>query len=192
MSSDFGQQQFQRQQFKHKASDLAKAVDKDAIREMLKVPAKGLFFSGLLSLVLIIGGTVGGLIYGSGQTEKLVDNLVWQIFGENRLEEAAAKNAKQSKALEKAKERRDAQAQTVLTLSIGGSIIAASVLCAIQCCSIAGGVLMGQLHNYKLCRMACIIAMVPVLSPLVVVGIPFGFMGLMKLKRTDVKRAFGS
>lgn len=192
MSGDFGQQQFQRQQFKHKAADLSKAVDKDAIREALKVPAKGLFFSGLLSIALVFGGTIFGLIYGSSQTEKLVDNLVWQIFGENRVEEASAKNKKASKALEAAKERRDAQAQAVLTLSIGGGIILAAVLSVIYCCSVAGGVLMGKLHNYKLCRAACIMAMIPVISPLVVVGIPFGFMGLMKLKRPEIKRGFGN
>ena len=89
-------------------------------------------------------------------------------------------------------ERQDAQANAVLTISVGVLIITAAVLAAVYSLSMAGGILLGQLNNYKLCKIACIVALVPVLSPLVVVGIPFGLMGLMKLRNPDVKKAFGS
>ena len=63
MSGDFGSQQFQQQQFKHKPSDMANAaLDHDTIRQELKMPAKGLLITGLLSVVLVIGGTMGSLV----------------------------------------------------------------------------------------------------------------------------------
>ncbi len=191
MSGDFGTQQFQRQQFKHKPSDLARSIDHDAVRQELKVPARGLFVSGLLSVVLVLLGTVGALVYGGAQRDQLVDNLVWNIFGVNRQQEKLDRNNRPDpKAEKKAKERRDAQATTVLTLTVGGVIIGAAMLSAFYCFAVAGGILMGQLTNYHLCRVACILALIPILSPLIVVGIPFGVMGLAKLRRREVKRAF--
>ena len=189
MSGDFGQQQFQRQQFKHKATDVGKSVDGETIRKSLNVPAKGLFFCGLLSIVLVVLGTIGAFVYGSSQTETMVDNLVWQIFGVDR---TAKPSGKTTKFMEEEKERQDAQANAVLTVSVGVLIISAALLAAVYSLSMAGGILMGQLNNYKLCQIACIVAMVPVLSPLVVVGIPFGLMGFLKLRNPDVKKAFGS
>ena len=35
------------------------------------------FVTGLLSVILVVLGTIGGLIYGSAVTDKLVDNIVW-------------------------------------------------------------------------------------------------------------------
>jgi len=192
MSGDFGSQQFQRQQFKHKPSDIAKAVDHDVIREQMSLPAKGLFATGLISVILVILATIGGLYYGSTAREEIVDNLVWNMFGVNRQAEVLDRNNRvDPKAAKKAQEQRDAQATTVMTLTIGGIIIAAAVLCAFYCFAISGGILMGQLRNYNLCRMACILALIPVISPLIVVGIPFGIIGLSRLNKPEVKRAFG-
>jgi len=191
MSGDFGKQQFQQQQFKHKPSDIAKSVDHDAVRESLKLPAKGLLITGLLSMLIVVFGTVGGLVYGGAQKDKFVNNLVWQIYGVNEVEEKLDRNNQRDpKAAQKASERRAAQATTVMTLSIGAAIIGAAVLCAFYCFAISGGVLMGQLRNYNLCRLACIVALIPVISPLIVVGIPFGIIGLAKLNKPGVKRAF--
>jgi len=189
MSGDFGQQQFQRQQFKHKSTDVGKAVDIETVRSSLKLPARGLFATGLLSIVLVLLGTVGAFVYGSSQTEAIADNLVWQIFGVDRNAQAEGKI---TKFIEDEMERQDAQANAVLTISVGVLIITAAVLAAVYSLSMAGGILLGQLNNYKLCKIACIVALVPILSPLVVVGIPFGLMGLMKLRNPDVKKAFGS
>lgn len=189
MSGDFGQQQFQRQQFKHKTTDLTKAIDSETVRNSLKLPARGLFFTGLLSILLVVFGTVGAFVYGSSQTETMVDNLVWQIFGVDRNAKPAGKT---TKFMEEEMERQDARANAVLTVSVGVLIISAALLAAVYSLSMAGGILMGQLNNYSLCRIACIVAMVPILSPLIVVGIPFGLMGLMKLRNPEVKKAFGS
>jgi len=170
---------------------VSKDVDHDAIRDELKVPAKGLLYSGLLSVVLVVIGTIGGLVYGGVQTDKIVDNLVWQMYGvDQRPEKLDRSNRRDPDKDKKDKERRDAQANTVLTLTIGGAIIAASTLAAFYCVAVAGGVLMGQLRNYRMCRVACIVALIPLVSPLIVVGIPFGIIGLAKLRKPGVKRAF--
>lgn len=190
MSGDFGKQQFQQQQFKHKPSDMAKAgVDHESIREMLKVPAKGLLITGILSVLMVIVGTVGGIIYGSTQTDKIVRNLVWQMYG---VDTKAPREAGQqeTKAAKEAEERREKQANTVMTLVFGGIVIGALTLCAIYFFAVSGGVLMGQLRNYKLCKLACILALIPVVSPMIVLGIPFGIMGLAKLNKPEVKKAF--
>ena len=193
MSGDFGSQQFQQQQFKHKPSDMANAaLDHDTIRQELKMPAKGLLITGLLSVVLVIGGTMGSLVYGTASKDKLVRHLIWNIYGVDvNAEPDRASRNQQTKAAEEDAERRDKQANTVLTLLIGGVIIVALTLCAIYFFAVSGGILMGQLRNYKVCKIACILAMIPVLSPLLVLGIPFGMMGLAKLNKPEVKRAFG-
>lgn len=190
MSGDFGNQQFQQQQFKHKPSDMARAGhDHESIRESLKMPAKGLLITGILSVLLVIGGTVGTLIYGAAQRDEIVRNLIWNIYGVDV--NADVSQVQETKKMKEANERRDKQANTVLTLLIGGIIIVCLTLCAVYLFAVSGGILMGQLSNYKVCKIACIMALIPVISPLIVVGIPFGIMGLAKLNKPEVKRAFG-
>ena len=107
MSGNFGQQQFQRQQFRHKPSDMAKRdVDHDAIRDKLKVPAKGLLITGILSVLIVIGGTAGGLIYGSTQTEQIVRDLTWRIYGVDEADESLLRLQRNSKKAKDAAARR--------------------------------------------------------------------------------------
>ncbi len=190
MSGDFGNQQFQRQQFKHRPSDISKRdVDHDAIKEMLKTPAKGLLITGILSVVLTMMAMAGGLLYGSVQTDAIVEDLVFQFYGP----EPSPPDGRRSFSEEEKEAneiRRKKQGDTVLLLVIGGILILSLAMCAVYMFAVAAGVLMGQRKNYKLCRLACIIALIPVLSPLLVVGIPFGMMGLAKLGKPEVRKAF--
>ena len=191
MSGDFGQQQFQRQQFRHKPSDLAStSVDHDAIRARLSVPSKGLLFTGLLSVILVVAGTVGGLIYGSTQTDRIQRELVTRMFGAEAEPSSTRARRQDTKKEKEQKELRQSRANTVLTLALGGVIISSLILSSFYVFAVAGGILMGQLRNYKVCRIACILALIPVISPLLVAGIPFGIIGLAKLRDPDVKRAF--
>jgi len=192
MSGDFGNQQFQRQQFKHKPKDMAKAnIDHESIRQELSTPAKGLLYSGILSVILVIGATVGSLVYGATQTKSIVRNLVWNMYGiDTDADTTGGNRFKRSKAEKELEASREKQANTMMTLAIGVIIILGISMCAVYFFAISGGILMGQLSNYKVCRLACILALIPVVSPLIVVGIPFGLMGLAKLKKPEVKRAF--
>ncbi len=152
MSSDFGQQQFQRQQFRHKPSDAGRSeIDHDRIQR----------------------------------------ELVWRMFGVQEDEPTSlGARRRETKKEEERKELRESRANTVLTLALGGVIISSLTLLSFYVFAVAGGVMMHQLRNYQLCRVACILAMIPVISPLIVVGIPFGVIGLAKLRDPDVKRAF--
>ncbi|MGI9519265.1 MAG: hypothetical protein ACR2NP_19600 [Pirellulaceae bacterium] len=192
MSGDFGQQQFQRQQFRHKPSDLAKSgVDHESIKAKLKIPSLGLLITGIISVVLVLAGTVGGLIYGSSQTERIQRELVTRMFGAEEEEASSTRVRRQTTKKEKErKELRQSRANTVLTLSLGGVIISALMLCSFYVFAVAGGILMGQLRNYQVCKIACIMALIPVISPLLVAGIPFGIIGLAKLRNPEVKKAF--
>ena len=190
MSGDFGQQQFQQQQFKHKAKDLAKnKVDTDKIKACLRLPAQGLFISGLISVILTVGGAAGFLVYGSTKKDEIVAELTWRMFGVDEEVESERGNANSKKA-KAAKKKRDSQANAAMTLLIGGIIITGLILSSFYIFAVSGGLLMGQLRNHKVCRIACIIACIPILSPLLVVGIPFALIGLKKLSNREVKKTF--
>ena len=131
----------------------------------------------------------GGLLYGSVQTDAIVEDLVFQFYGP----EPSPPDGRRSFSEEEKEAneiRRKKQGDTVLLLVIGGILILSLAMCAVYMFAVAAGVLMGQRKNYKLCRLACIIALIPVLSPLLVVGIPFGMMGLAKLGKPEVRKAF--
>jgi hypothetical protein len=53
----------------------------------------------------------------------------------------------------------------------------------------AGALKMDKLRNYRQCRMACILAMMPTGAGFVF-GLPFGLWGLVALRRPDVQAAF--
>ena len=47
-----------------------------------------------------------------------------------------------------------------------------------------------MLRNYETAMTAAVICMIPLCSPILIVGIPFGIWGAVVLLRSDVKRAF--
>lgn len=188
MSNDLGQQLFQKQQFKHKPSDIAKPVDHESIRASLTLPARGLLASGILSLIIAVVALIGGVIYCASNKMEMQRYWVIQLFGEEIKLSTSGRG--DSKKLVELKERRDSQAQTAFTMVLGAITIGGIVLSAIYMLFISGGIMMMQLRNHKMCKLACMVALVPGLSPLVVVGIPFGIIGLRQLSRKGVKKAF--
>ncbi len=187
MTTDFGQQQFQRPQFGHDPSETAREIDHNSIRKRLKTPARGLLFTGILSVVIAIGGMAGGIVYSAMNRDTIQRYWVVQMFGE---EIKLNKRGGSSKRVKELKEKRDGQAQTAFALVLGGISIGCLMFASLYMLYVSGGILMGQLNNYKFCRMACLLACIPVLSPLVVAGIPFGIMGMAQLRKPEVKKAF--
>jgi hypothetical protein len=110
------------------------------------------------------------------------------LFGEEIKLRSSGKG--DSKKLVELKERRDSQAQTAFTMVLGSITIGSLLLSSAYMVFISGGIMMMQLRNYRMCKIACIMAMIPGLSPLVVVGIPFGIIGLRQLSQRNVKKAF--
>lgn len=188
MSNDFGQQLFQKQQFKHKPSDIVKPVDHESIRSSLRLPARGLLAAGILSLIISVTAMIGGVIYCASNKIEMQRYWVIQLFGEEIKLSSSGRG--DNKKLVELKGRRDSQAQTAFTMVLGAITIGGVILSSVYMLFISGGVMMMQLRNHKMCKMACIIALIPGLSPLLVVGIPFGILGLRQLSRRDVKKAF--
>ena len=134
-----------------------------------------------------LGAAGIGISYSAFQSEGIKDRLVEQMFG--RVEQQSGVFGG-NKAEQELREKRQAQAQVVVTLMTGGVFILALILCVFYTIALAGGIMMRQFRNYKLCRIACTVALIPILSPLVVVGIPFGIWGLSRLSQADIKNAF--
>jgi hypothetical protein len=61
---------------------------------------------------------------------------------------------------------------------------------AYQIVIIAGAQKMKRLESYGFSMAVCIMAVIPLLSPLLIVGIPFGIWGLVVINQPDVKDAF--
>jgi hypothetical protein len=55
---------------------------------------------------------------------------------------------------------------------------------------VVGAVQMIRIRSHGLSQLACILAVVPLLSPCFIAGIPFGIWGLVALKDPDVREAF--
>ena len=190
MSASFGQKQFQRRQYKHKASDMdTKAVNYDALREKVKLPAYGLILTAGLSLLLTIGGLGFGVTYSAVQADLFKEQIAESMFGPVELPENLQSKQAQ-RAAEKVIESRKSQAQMVVTLIVGGVIIGALVLSVVYMIALVGGVMMMRFRNYKLVRISCIMALIPLVSPLVVLGIPFGIWGLARLSQNEIRQAF--
>ncbi len=188
MSSDFGQQQFQKQQFKHKPSDTVKPIDHDSVRNSLKTAARGLLITGVLSAVISLTCLVGGIIYSATNKVEIQRYWVYQLFGEEiKLNASGRGDSKKTKEL---KERRDSQAQAAFTLVLGGVTIGCLALSSVYMLYISAGILLVQLRSYRMCKFACILALIPGISPLLVLGMPFGIIGLRQLNKREVRKAF--
>jgi hypothetical protein len=189
MSSDFNQQLFQRTQFKHKPSDLVQAVDHEAVKKSLAVPARGLAVTGILSVALAMGGLFGGFLYSFNNEVDIKEYWSYQIFGDEPEPERTSRRP-DSKKEEERKARKANKDQAAFTIVMGVIGIGGMALGAMYMVFAVAGLMMGQLRKYRLCRIACILAMIPGISPLIVGGIPFGIIGLKKLSNRDTKKAF--
>lgn len=187
MTNDYGQRQFQRQQFGHSPSEVQEAVDHESVREQLKKPARGLLITGLLSVLVAVGGLAGGIIYSAANKVSIQRHWTYQLFGE---EIVIRPGRGTSKKIKEEKERRDGQARAAFAMVLGAISIGCLMMASLYMMFVSGGIMMAQLKNYRMCKLICILATIPVISPLLVAGIPFGLMGLAQLRKAKVKKAF--
>jgi hypothetical protein len=71
----------------------------------------------------------------------------------------------------------------------GGSMAVSVAFLLLQLVVLIGAIRMLQVRSWGLCLAACIVAVVPCVSPCLILGIPFGIWGLVVLMREDVKLA---
>ena len=69
-------------------------------------------------------------------------------------------------------------------------MVAASTAIAVSIVMLMGALRMQKLQSYGLALTGSILAMIPLLSPCCLLGLPFGIWSLTVLNRDDVKRAF--
>lgn len=188
MSSDYGVQQFQRPQFGHKPSDAVKPVSHETIRSQLLLPSRGLVLTGVLSLIIAISGVAYSIVHSGVNRDQMQRNLIVELFGPDAL--ALDTKPTDVTRIKEVRARQIARANAIFTLRLGGIVIGFLALGALSMAYISGGVLMGQLRNYRTVRLITLMSIIPGLSPLVVAGIPFGIMAMTKLSRPHVRRAF--
>lgn len=72
------------------------------------------------------------------------------------------------------------------------ALVSITVLISVVCSSVvlAGGIKMRQLKSYRFAYAAAAFATIPVLSPLLVLGIPFGVWALVIIQDKEIKRYF--
>ncbi|HWP85239.1 MAG TPA: hypothetical protein VNN17_08615 [Terriglobia bacterium] len=100
-------------------------------------------------------------------------------FTDALLSSGAAQKMPQPRSMSK-----ETQLVIRMALNIVLQVISAFILC--------GAMRMRRLQSYRLARIACILAVIPCISPCYVVGIPFGIWGLCTLANPEVRAAFES
>ena len=94
--------------------------------------------------------------------------------------EARREREKQEKARETEK--------NFLTFALVSIVSLIGVVCSSVV--LAGGLKMKELKSYKLSYAAAAFATIPVLSPLLVLGIPFGIWAMVTIQNKEIKRYF--
>ncbi len=188
MSVDYGSQQFQRPQFGHKPSDVVKPVSHEMVRGQLLLPARGLLLTGVLSVILAVGGVAGSLIYSVVNRENIQRGWIAQLYGPDAV--GLSNSPSKLKRVRQEQERQRSRANAIFTMILGGTTIGFLALAAVSMAFVAAGILMPQLRNYRACRLFCLLAIIPGLSPLLILGIPFGIIGFLRLNQPHVRRAF--
>ena len=190
MDSNYSQQQFQRQQGANRAGPSGE-IDMKALAERLKLPGYGLMITATLSLAVAIGGGIWVIAWTSGPeaaTSKTA--LADAIYGESALNAETLEYFSASRIAE-ARKKRDGELKIVNAIMLGGEAILILFLASIYMWVLVGGFMLLNMRKYTLCRFACLIAVIPVFSPLLVAGMPFGIIALFRLTERRYKKAFG-
>ncbi len=190
--AEFGTQQFQKIQFGHKPHEEIKTGDTEkAVHKRIDKPASILKWMAILNLVLIGGG---GLFYVSNlasQRHEYVDGWNAIALDEYRSRKrVGAHNPKITKKEEAEIKRETDWNKNYFTIILGFNTV---VLFASMCFSTFIAVSahkMTKLKGYNQGIVASVMSCIPGVSPLLLIGIPFGIWNLVALSSKDVRRAF--
>ena len=187
---NFGARQFQKTQFAHDPNAVAKGdAAEQVIRAKVARPALGLKIVSIISLVVILVGSiveVGILMVNR-------DSIIARMNDDYRAQLQARTTGRKRKLSKDQQEEMKVRAkwhENLFTIRMGSAIVGAFFGACIASFFVIAAYRMANLMGYRHAYAASILAMIPICSPLVVVGIPFGIWSFMVLNDKDVKRAF--
>ena len=146
--------------------------------QRVQSPAKSLIIVSSLFIAALI---LGAVYFVAGETARMMSaepEIGVPIKGES---------IEQRLAREKDEKQRESERNFIIF-----SLVSITGLIGIVCSSVvlAGGLKMRQLKSYKLAYAGAAFATIPILSPLLVLGIPFGIWALITINDKEIKRYF--
>ena len=164
-----------------------KKVSRETILKQVKGPAMSLIIVSSIAIAVTIGAGAVGLgarVQDFFNDEEFVmdekDTNVTDVRGK-RLSKEEVDDIKQAN-------KRQQDEATFLAVSM--MAVPGLALLLLYSIVLIGAIKMKNLQSYKSSIIAGALSVVPVLSPLVIVGIPFGIWALIVLNKSHVKNAF--
>ncbi len=146
--------------------------------ERVRGPATSLVVVASLYIAVIV---LGGLIYTGQKTAEMMSaesETSLPLKGETIEERRAREKEEKQRVAEK----------NFIAFSLASIVGLIGVVCGAVV--LAGGLKMKQLKSYKLAYSGAAFATIPVLSPLLVLGIPFGIWAMITIHDKEIKRYF--
>ncbi len=161
-------------------SKMPKLTREQALKHV-RAPALGLISVSGLALGLAFVTLLGSVVFFGLR-------LLAPDEGQAVFVEPAPEETKEQRELRKAREQKLAAEGNFLSLST--VFIAAMSLVLVNAIVLTGAIKMLHLKRHPYAITAAAIAIIPLLSPLAIVGIPFGVWAMIKLGNPEIKRYF--
>jgi len=187
---DFGSQQFQKLQFGHNPNAISKGEEAEKfIASKLAMPASIMVILGTLTLVAVVLTTAISAMTFAANKDQIVDEMKREararITGEARGTSFKLNQQQQDELARVSKGH-----QNMMAVYMGLIVCSGVILATLATFYIVAGQRMKHLRGYNQAYFASVMALIPVCSPVGVLGIPIGIWLLILLKDKDVKRAF--
>jgi hypothetical protein len=168
------------QSTEHLTARIPKLTREQALRE-IRIPATGLIVVASLALALTIGSFVVTAGISAAQ----------MLFGtgtEAAYEAPDPSETREERLARKKLETRLKAEGSVLAMAI--AFVAVMTVVLMNAVILVGSLKMRKLQSRGWSSAAAAFAIIPLLSPLVVAGIPFGIWAMIKMANPEVKRYF--
>lgn len=164
----------------HLTSKMPKLTREQALKEVRR-PAIGLISISALNLGLALISIFATVIYQGLQ-------LIEPSDGDVAYSAPKENESKQERELRIAREEKQKAEGNFISLST--VFVAAMTIILVNAIVLSGGIKMLHLQKHSHAVTAAAISIIPILSPLLIVGIPFGIWAMIKLGNPEVKRYF--
>jgi len=164
----------------HLTAKMPKLTREQALK-LVRGPALGLISVSGLTLALAFAAMLGTAGY-FGLKLLTPDDTEMEYHAPNKGESKTERMAREARATKMAAESNFISLSTAFLVSMAVILVNAIVL--------TGAIKMRALQKYRFASAAASVAIIPLLSPLFIVGIPFGIWAKIKLGNPEVKRYF--